>query len=605
MRKFSLVTIFILAFSPLKIWAVQEFETVVKETQFNSSSRIIIDKEEIEKSHARNLTSLLASQANISIAQSNFTPTSIYLRGGDSSHVLILIDGVPFYDATTIQRTINLNSLDIKAVQRIEVIKGSQSVLYGGQALSGVIKIETIPRDLKKSGYVLGQAGSFYHTAAGAGIVQPFSEQSAVVVRGSYSQKESASPVFKSAKTYPTRLGTAELGYINRYSTIQYLLKAQTSFDKTLIPTTAFPAYSAADADRFETSTYQLNLTGIASIPSAYVKPSLSVSAQKSARIFEQDIVAGQGFPTKQDYVGDLVSIRYEMLALDWGPDFDLRVGGNINQEKMVYKDADVLKSDDKTEFQGIFIKGHVLVNRALDLEFGTRSDYNEMKNKIDTYQAGLTLFQDLKLEYSTGFKQPSLFQLFSAYGNTRLAPEKSASASLSIDHKFSDSLFVSYTTFANEFENLIVIRGTPQKYENVDSSKTRGHELSVSVNDKENSSTYNLTLGYQEPYDDSQKTWLVRRPLRTASFKVRKDFERLGLGAEIIHNGSRRDRTGSTTYGDLVSYTLYNLIVDYKLHKELSIFSRIQNLADSHYESSYGFYDEGMNTQVGAEYVF
>ncbi len=599
-----LVTSFTSLFLAIASAATQEFETVVKDTQFNSSSRVVIDKEEIEKSHARSLTSLLAVQANISIAQSNFTPSSIYLRGGDSSHVLILVDGVPYYDASTIQRTINLNSIDIKSVQRIEVIKGSQSVLYGGQALSGVIKIETIPKILKNSGQVLMQLGSFNHSTVSAGTLKTLSEESAVVVRGSYSQKEAPSPVIDSKQKYPTRLGTGEIAYLNRENDLHVLLKAQTSFDKTLIATTAFPAYSAADADRFETSTYQLNLTGIISAPLDRFKPVLSISAQSSARQFEQDLEAGAGFQTKQDYRAELISIRYEMLAFDT-QFLKLIGGGNFNQEKMIYKDKDVAKSDDRTEFEGLFLKSQSQVEKNLSLELGFRSDFNQMKNKIDTFQAGLTLLQDLRLEYSTGFKQPSLFQLFSAYGNPSLEPEKSISFSVSVDHKFDDRIFVSYTVFANQFENLIVIRGTPQKYENVQRSETSGHEIAFLFRDLQNSTSYNLAIGYQEPYDYSQQTWLVRRPLRTASLKVRKDYDQLGLGLEVVHNGDRRDKTGSTTYGTLTPYTLLNLIAEYKVFDDLAVYSRLQNVGNQHYESSYGFYDEGLNAQLGAELNF
>jgi iron complex outermembrane receptor protein/vitamin B12 transporter len=584
---------------------IQEFETVVKETQFNSSSRIVIDQEEIQKSHAKTLTSLLASQANISIAQSNFTPTSIYLRGGDSSHVLILIDGVPFYDASTIQRTINLNSIDIKSVQKIEVIKGSQSVIYGGQALSGVIKIETIPKELKNEGQVTGQMGSFNQSSSAAGLTQVLENNSAVVVRASYSQKEAASPVLDSSQKYPTRLGTGELAYINRNSKVQYLLKAQTSFDKTLISTTDFPAYSAADADRFETSTYQFNVTGFAQIPTSFFKPILSLSAQQSARIFEQDYFAANGSPTKQDYKGELISVRYDMTLLDHGPLLVLKGGSNFNREKMIYKDKDVLKSDDLTEFEGFFIKSQSQVEKYFNYELGFRSDFNQMKNKIDTFQVGLTLLEEIKIEYSTGFKQPSLFQLFSDYGNSNLEPEKSVSFSVSIDHQFSNAFYASYTVFANRFENLIIIRGSPQKYENVQSSDNFGHELSFVLRDLEKALVYNLAIGYQEPYDYSQKTWLVRRPLRTASLKIHKDYENSGLGLEVIHNGDRRDRTGSARYGTISSYTLVNLISDYKVQDDFSVFARIQNLANQKYESSYGFYDEGINASTGFEYQF
>jgi len=594
-----------IAFFTLKTQAVQEFETVVKDIQFNSSSRIVIDKKEIEKSHAKSLTALLSAQANISIAQSNFTPSSIYLRGGDSSHVLILVDGVPFYDASTIQRTINLNSVDVKSVQKIEVIKGSQSVLYGGQALSGVIKIETIPQDLKNAGYVLGHGGTQKQIGGATGMNLNTGEQSAVILRGSYSQKEAASPVLDSNKKYSSRLGTGEFGYINRNSPVNYLLKVQTSFDKTWIPTTAFPAYNAADAEGFETSTYQLNYTGLFSVPNTALKPVFSVSNQQSARLFEQSYEDAGGFPTKQDYKAERLNFRYEMTWIDLGPQFNLIFGGSLSKEKMTFKDKEILKADPNNEFSGYFFKATSVVSPSLTLEGGLRSDYKDQAEQIGTYQAGVTLFEDFKIEYSSGFNRPSLFQLFANYGNTNLKPERSTSFSTTLDHKFSDQFAVSYTYFENKFENLIVIRGSPQKYENVDSSETKGHEVSVIYDDKNHGASYSLNLGYQEPVDNSQSTWLVRRPLRTASVKVRKDFEKLGLGAEVIHNGSRRDKTGSTTYGTLSSYTLVNLIADYKWNEQVSFFSRVQNVADVHYESSYGFYDEGVNALVGAQMDF
>jgi outer membrane cobalamin receptor len=126
-----------------------------------------------------------------------------------------------------------------------------------------------------------------------------------------------------------------------------------------------------------------------------------------------------------------------------------------------------------------------------------------------------------------------------------------------------------------------------------------------VTLDDKDRGTTYSVNMGYQEPVDSSQKTWLVRRPLRTASVKVRQDFDKWGAGAEVVHNGSRRDKTGSTSFGTLSSYTLLNLIADYKYNEKVSFFTRVQNVGDIHYESSYGFYDEGVNALVGAQMDF
>lgn len=596
---------FFLAFVfTLHAQAVQEFETIVTDTRFNSSSRVVIDKEEIQKSHAKNVTDLLASQANISIAQSNFTPTSIYLRGGDSSHVLILVDGVPYYDASTIQRTINLNSLDLKSIQKIEIIKGSQSVLYGGQALTGVIKIETIPSQAENSGQLLAEAGNWQQSAVSGGVLRSLSADWSMIARGSYSQKKSTSPVLNSTQTYSTKLGTAELAAVYN-SDIKVILKTQTSFDKTYIPTTAFPSYRAADADNFETSTYQLNNTGVFSAPQMFLKPLFSVSQQRSSRQYEQDAISGLGFPTKQDYVADVLALRFEVEPIS-SESVHLKVGGNYAHEKMVYRNLDVLSSDESSEFEGFFAKADFQLNSLLNLEAGLREDFNQMKNKIDTYQLGLSVSDFLKLEYSTGFKQPSLFQLFSSYGNTDLKPEKSTSSSVTVEQNLTTDLFTSITAFENQFENLILIKGSPQRYENVTKTKTIGFEALAAYRFTEQKAQVSLALGYQEPKDLSDGNWLVRRPLRTASLKVRKEFiEKLTLGLELIHNGDRRDKTGSTTYGTLNSYTLVHSTVEYKQNENLAYFVRGQNLFNQRYESSFGFYDEGLNVLAGVEFSF
>lgn len=591
-------------FVNLGAFAIQDFETVVTAQKFNSSSTIVIDKKEIEKSRAKNLTTMLASQANLSIAQSNFQPNSIYLRGGDSSHVLILVDGVPFYDAASVQRTINLNSLDLKSIQRIEVIKGSQSVLFGGQALSGVIKIETIPTEVKSTGQVLAQGGTQKNYLAATGGSVALDEHQMVVARASASGKENVSPVQGSSKVYPTRLATADLAYVYKNDELDFIIKGQTAFDQTEIPTTNYPSYLAADTNNFDTSTYQAGVMSLLKFKKSYLKPTLSLANQRTTRVYQQDVLSGGGSATKQDYVGDLFTARGEFLPVDES-EVKVRMGASYAEEKLVYTDTDIVMSNEKASFEGIFIKSDVKISQPVLLEVGARTEFKKMKDQNQTYQIGLTVFDDWKLEYSTGLKQPSLFQLYSAYGNQNLQPEKSISASISYETNITPNLFWSITGFQTEFSNLIIISGSPQHYENVSKSKTIGAEAAAGFQIPDMGWTFNLAVGYQEPRDIDKGDWLVRRPLRTASFKVRKEFEKLGLGLEAIHNGERRDRTGSASYGTVNSYTYLNATAEYDFNKNWSVFTRVQNLTNSKYESSYGFFDEGTSVTAGFEYLF
>ncbi|MBC7741647.1 MAG: TonB-dependent receptor [Bdellovibrionaceae bacterium] len=600
--KFFLISFGTILFFYQQASAVQDFETVVKETKFNSSSRIVIDKAEILKSRARNITTLLATQANITIVQSNFTPTSIFMRGGDGSHIQILVDGIPFYDSTTVQRTFDLNDLDIKSVQRIEVIKGSQSVIYGGQALVGVIKIDTIPKEIKSSGQVMAQAGNHNQFALNAGGLYAVNDQFGVLIRGSHSQKQARSPVLDSEQRYPTSLDSAELGLVYRDS-VEAILKLQTSFDRTKISTTANPSFKAADADEFRTSTYMHAVTGILGASNIIMKPKLIVTNQLNARLFEQDVFASEGFPTKQDYIGKLFAARLEITPVE-STHFNLKMGRTLNQERMIFNDADILSADKEIKYEGYFTKAEVIFSENWLLELGERLDFEPGRSTITTHQVGLSIYEMLRLEYSTGFKRPSLFQLYSSYGNPNLEPELSTTYSVSFEKNVTPNFYTSFSIFETYFKNLIMSRGFPPVYDTYN-AKTQGVEVVTGYNIAPIGMNINLGIGYQEPKDLNQGAWLPRRPLKTASLKIRQEFNRIGLGLEIQHAGERRDRTGSTTYGNLKPYTLVHTTADFKATESVAVFARIQNLFNQRYESNYGFYDEGLNVMTGVEYSF
>ena len=137
-----------------------EYETTVRELSFKSTNKTVIDQETIEKSKAPNITTLLQSYANIAVSSTSFQQNTLFLRGGDSGQILILMDGVPVFDPGSAQRTLNLNNINLKSVRRIEVLRGPQTVIYGGQALAGVIKIETFGKDLQQVNGVGVEVGS-------------------------------------------------------------------------------------------------------------------------------------------------------------------------------------------------------------------------------------------------------------------------------------------------------------------------------------------------------------------------------------------------------------------------------------------------------------
>lgn len=581
----------------------KELNLVLSDIGFKTSSQVLIGPKEIQKSHAKTLTALLASQANISIAQTSFSPPTVYLRGGDSSHVLILVDGVPFYDPSTIQKTININSIDVRTVEQIEVIKGSQSVTYGGQALTGVIKIHTLNKNNISSYKIASDAGNFGQLSAGAYAHVKLAEHWGFKINASKSQKDALSPVLNSSKTYPTSLTTINTA-LTYQNDIKAFIKLNSSLDNTDIATTAFPQYYAADTNNYHTSSTQLALIAAVEARKTILQPSFSISLLKNNRYYEQDAISGGGTPTNLDYDGNLAAGRLD-LKLYSDMQYTINGGLSYTSEQLVSRDQNIRQSDDSVDYQGAFTKVNYYASEDVSYEAGLRIDNDQIKNYYLTYQAGVTLYQNYKFEVATGFKNPSLFQLYSSFGDKNLKPETSTTWTFNAYKNFDNNLYGSLTLFQSQFENLVDARGSPSRYVNVAKSRTMGLELSLSA--KEYWPTYdiNMNLGYQDPKNLETDTQLLRRPKETASLKITKNLDSANLTAEAIFNGQRLDASSATTRDYLYAYVLLNLSGEYNLTKNLMLYSRLQNLANNRYETSYGFYDEGLNISAGFEYNF
>jgi outer membrane cobalamin receptor len=112
----------------------------------------------------------------------------------------------------------------------------------------------------------------------------------------------------------------------------------------------------------------------------------------------------------------------------------------------------------------------------------------------------------------------------------------------------------------------------------------------------------YDIGLGYQEPWDVTSARWLLKRPLRTASARVTKNFESVSMGFEVLSVGERLDRLSSTVYGGLDPYTITNLFATKNISQNLNAYLRAQNIFDSRYEESSGYHNEGSFYLVGIE---
>lgn len=604
MKPFYLLLPFLITSPAIAQEAPPAFETVVEEVMFNTSNRTVIDEKTIKDSRAPNITSLLSTQANITVTNTPFQPNSIFIRGGDSSHVLILVDGVPFYDASTIQRTFNLNSLDIKSVRRIEIIKGSQTVLYGGQALSGVIKIDTIPQELDEKTMLKGHIGTPTERDLSLAHTESFSDTQGVIFRGQGTWKDAKSPVLDSNQTYARNSWNGEGAYVWK-GAVDGHLKGHYIQERNFSPSSNRTTYQIIDADDFEQYSRQIGVSTNLKFNEMPWSPHLSVSTQNSVRTFNQPVNATNTTLTDQDYGANLRIVRLDTTPLKT-EGLSVNAGLSYTYEDFVFRDNKVERVQKFAEQRGLFVKTDWQVHNNVELSAGGRIESWENNHGVSTYQVGLTLFENTKFEVSTGYKIPSLFQLYSSYGNPDLQEERAIQYSATQDLKISENQQLSLTLFSSNFSNLIVIRGNfpSLKYTNVTKAESRGAELVYTLRPTADSSIL-VTYGYQEPRDVDNDRWLLRRPLNNGSIRYTQTFGPSTGSIELMGAGERLDQTGQTTYGSIPGYMIANAAYSYEVNKGLTAYLRVNNLANYRYQESYTYYTEGLSGVLGAEYWF
>lgn len=607
----KLISFLVVLFVSLQSFAIQEIEVVVADQSFSSSSKVVITEKEIKKSQVNNISTLLSSEANVAISSSNFTPNSIYIRGGDTSHVLFLIDGIPYYDPSTIQRTVNLSTLNLRSIKKIEIIKGSQSVLYGGQALAGVIKIETFPSDIKTSSDFTVTGGERF-AELNIGQQVKVNEMQGFAGNVKLTDAHNISPAKDSSKTYPQRLTNVDLTYTLRdlfSSQYEVIAKGQYTDDQSQISTYDAGTGVSLDTENFDVQTEAVNYGLVLRKKDLF---SLAFSQQYTERKFEQDIISGAGTQTEEIYDGFLQVVRLDVKAFE-SESFKVDTGASFNHEELYYKASGVVRADQFQEYEGLFVKAAYKPTEKVVTEAGVRKELSKMKSVADTYQVGLSYADFVKIEHSTGFKSPSLYQQFSTRGNPDLKSEKVTTTAATIEDQLTEKVRGSFTVFTSEYDNLIITQGTPSKYQNVAKTETTGAEAYFNYDNQEHATRMQLSLGYQEPKDHSTHDWLVRRALRTASLKVNHDLNgKASLGTEVVHTGSRRDQyftftppfTFATATTTLPSYTLVHLVGNYKASENLNLFARAENIFAKEYQPSYGYYVDGAVVRAGLNYT-
>jgi len=569
-----------------------------------ASSITVITAEQIEKTQATMVSDLLRTVPGISVVQAGGSgqQTSLFMRGANSEHTLVLINGVEINDPSSPNRAANLAHLPVDNIERIEILRGPQSVLYGSDAVAGVIQIFTKRGLGKPTVSFSSESGSFNtfreHLAIRAG--RDDVDYSLMISRRDSDGTSAAS----------ARRGNHERdGYNNTMLSASFGLRPSEFVEMRF-----FGRLTDADADLDKGG-------GILDDPN-YVLESKErfFSTQFSHRPVRSVWSHLAGFyithykRSATDFVDgahpyDFSETEYEgrCVKFDWQHVLKLKDIGRLT----VGIESERDEMEQSLFFAGMFgdyysavreVSAHTTGLYALN-EFdmanrwfttvGARWDDHSQFGSKATYRITSAYLLDqlglkLRATYGTSFKAPSLVQLHDkATGNPDLLPETSEGWEIGIEKQLAqDKVALGVTYFHTGFTDLIQFDGV---MDNVASAAIRGGEVSGEWKTTRMSIRVDYTNTLTRDDVDPLKQSLLRRPRHKVSLCATGDIiENLTLSLKATHKGKRADMDFSTWPGrrvELIDYTVVDLGATYRLSPAIELRARIENLLDAEYE--------------------
>jgi len=595
------------------------------EQKQNATSKVItvITAAQIQQNAGRTIAQLLNEQAGLSLpgALSNLgTVPSIYMRGAASGRTLILLDGAPVGDPSMISNEFDLNLVPLNQVERIEILKGAQSTLYGSDAIGGVINIIT---KSKGSPFVSG-ALSYGSYGTKQGNLQFNSNIKKLNYTIGFENQNADG--FSSAKDITNKGNFDKDGYQNN----SFFVKAKYQIDSlwNLQVSSRKTAYNAAiDYGGFKDDKDNAfkNATTMSGLVLKYKKAKtnfqfqyqyttqdrtyLNDSSDRTYLIYEDNQYAGT------THFADAFLSTPINKNIQWIIGTDFRYG-SYNQSYEAILEAYgpySFTTNDTFQFQNAFYTSVLINDNAKKwlLELGARyNNHNRFgNNQTFTFNPSYALNNQVRMigSLSTGFKAPSLYQLGN---NDQLKAETSINTELGISFR-KGQVFARAVYYNRNIKNGIDFNNINYKYFNFIQQKVNGIEVEIQhpLSDQHNFSlNYTLMNGKETNQNRITNTdtvtydYLLKRPKHSLNaqwnYTINKKWNASLLGRFI---SERKDVGG---YGapdvTLSYYTLLNAAIQYKWSRRLVVFANGQNLLNDNFSEVNGYNAIGRMVQFG-----
>lgn len=550
------------------------------------SSVTVIDKETLEKRGDRNLADALKRITGLSIVRRGGVGanTNIRMRGANAEAVRVMIDGINVADTSATDTRFDFESFPIDSIERIEIVRGNQSALYGSNAIGGVINIITnqnVRKGISGSAYIEG--GSYGTVNTGSNLAMS-NDSSKVFLNMRHGRSDGFSR---------TTADNEKDGY--RQNNISG--GAETEISKNLIVGfTAGHEHLDSEYDGFFTpfETYEKDFY--------YGKAFAKITTNDEKLV--QTITAG-GQKTNRDYSFGFYDGKREELGYKADIHLftrdSLTLGSDYNHEQA--KATGVKDDVDMHSFYGQYLWG---ITDDLTLTLGMRQDNHDKFGSYETYRTAIAYNIPetgtiLRGSYGTGFVAPNLYQLYDpTYGYDQLEPEKSKGFDLGFEQEISDKIILSSTFFRNNIKNLFAGDPVTFVYYNIGKSTSYGFENNLEYFPTD---LITLTLGhtYTLAQDDTTNLSLFNVPKHIVNFGADyKISPKWKIGGLAHYVSNQRDVSGQND-----DYITVDAKTSYDLTDNVEAYIRAENIFDTDYQEVLTYRTAGVSGYGGLRVKF
>jgi len=562
----------------------------------------IISEEEIKLAGSSSLPELLQRQPGIEISNNGGQGkvSTLFLRGASSTHSVILLDGIRIDSATAGLTAIE--NIPLSQIEKIEIVRGPASSLYGQDAIGGVIQIFT-KKGLNGFKPYFSYGYGKYNTSIAQGGIRGGDDKTSYAINLSSQSSTGFSAFEPNANSSANIYNLDKDGYRNKSVSASLSHKINEELDIN------FQYFLSQGKNKYDNR--YANLDPSIDWKNTQDQESLSGSVNSQlTNYWKSSFRVGLGiddYVEKQRYISGAtreVDNVYKTIQnqITWQNDLILPLGSLVLlydklDQKINVTDTSYSKKDRQND---AYMIGYNLNQANHNFQANVRKDFNSVYRDATTGNIGYSYAMNsnwsIASSFGTAFRSPTFNYLYAgSYANPDLQPEKSKNVEAQLKYQ-SDAEFFSFVTFKNKITDFIISDSTTNfRPYNINTAEIYGATVSSShfMNHFQVKSSFTV----QSPMNESADKYLPRRSNFFGTVGLNYFIQNWNLGFEATGSGNRYNDAANLF--NIPGYIKTNLFADYQINKNLTMNARVDNVLGKNYTYAY----EGNPTTDGFRY--